>query len=128
MAQIMANMGDYIQPQSLLNLNIEAEQSQEHSTHSKDTSEEMHEEKEAEAEASQEVVEKTRVTSPEEPSQDNMNTKDVFQTENMEASQGKGTVLEEQNLTEQPSLAKETIVPPRNKKKKTNKIERLWKE
>jgi len=85
LAQILANMGEYIQPQSLLNLNIEAEKSQEHSSHSKDTSKEMHEEGEAKVEASQEVVEKTRVTSPEERSQDNTNTEYVFQTENMEA-------------------------------------------
>lgn len=60
-------MCEYIQPQILLNLNIEAEQSQENSAHNKSISEEINDEVEVGAEATQEVANQTRVTSLEEP-------------------------------------------------------------
>jgi len=44
-------MSEYIQPQSPLNLNIEVEQSQENSAHSKSISEEIYDEEQARAEA-----------------------------------------------------------------------------
>lgn len=94
LAQILANMCEYMQPQSPLNLNIEAEKSKEHYIHNKDTYEEMHDEEEAEAEAPKEIADQTRVSSPEEPSQGNANTEEVFQIENVETSQDKGTVPE----------------------------------
>ena len=61
-------MSEYVQPQSLLNLNIEVEKSQENSAHNKSISEEINDEVEVGAEATQEVAGQTRVTSPEEPS------------------------------------------------------------
>ena len=38
LAHILANMSEYIQPQSPLNLNTKVEKSQEHSAHGKNTS------------------------------------------------------------------------------------------
>jgi len=61
-------MSEYIQPQSPLNLNIEAKKSQENSAHNKSILEEINVEVEAGAEATQEVADQTRVTSPDEPS------------------------------------------------------------
>ena len=51
MAQILTNMSEYIQFQSLLNLNIELEKSQEHPSHTKNSSEEINNEEEVGAEA-----------------------------------------------------------------------------
>lgn len=123
LAQILANMSEYIQPQSPLNLNTKVEQSQEHSAHNKNTSEEINNEEEVGAKATQEMADQTRVTSPEEPSLDNANTKEMLQTEDMETNQGKGTTLEEKNPMEQPSPERiETvreIVVLREKKKKS---------
>lgn len=61
MVQILANMSEYIQPQSPLNLNIEAEQSQEHSAHIRNSSEEINNEEEVGAEATQEAAEQTMI-------------------------------------------------------------------
>lgn len=86
-------MSKYIQPQRLLNLNTKVEHSQEHSAHNKNTSEEINDEEEVGAEATQEVVDQTRVTSPEEPSLDNANIEEILQIEDVETSQGKGIAL-----------------------------------
>lgn len=118
LAQIFANMGEYIQLHSSLNLDIEARQSQEHSIHSKSASEEMNDEEEVEAETTQEIVDQTRVTSPEKPNQEDDNTEEVFQIEDMDISQGGGIIPKEQS----PGLRKEIFVPS---KKKTNEIKRL---
>ena len=120
MAQILANMSEYIQPHSLLNLNIEIEQLQENFVINKDMFEEMHVE-EAEEETPQKMAEQTRVTSPKEPSLENVIT------ESIEASLGEGTTTKEQTLAEQPSIEKGTDVPSK-KKKNTNELEKLWRE
>jgi len=79
-------MSEYIQPQSLLNLNTEAEHSKEHSACTKNSLEEINNEEEVGAEATQEVADQTRVTSPEEPSSDNANTEEMLKTEDMETN------------------------------------------
>ena len=68
LAQIFANMSEYIQPESLLNLNVEAEKSEENNAHNRTISGEIVAEVETRAETTQEKVDQTRVTSPEEPS------------------------------------------------------------
>ena len=114
LAQILANMSEYIQPHSPLNLNIEIDQLQEQVVINKDTAEEIPDE-----ENPQGTVEPTRVNSPEECSQEHGNTKEMSQTENIEANLGEGTATGEQTLAEQPSTEKGTTVPSK-KKKKTN--------
>lgn len=86
MAQILANMSEYIQPQSLLNLNIEAEQSHEHSAHTKNSWEGINNEEEVGVEAAQEVVDQNRDIPPKEPSPEHVNTEEMIQTKDMETS------------------------------------------
>jgi len=88
-------------------------QSQEHSSHNKSASEEMNVEEEVDVELTREIVEQTRVSSPEKPNQEDDNIEEVFQVENMEISQGEGTVPEEQN----PSPRKVTVVPSKKQMK-----------
>lgn len=114
-------MSEYIQPESKLNLNVEAAQSEENSAHNRNISEEIVGEVETGEKTTQEKADQTRVTSPEEPSQVDVNTEDVGQTKEMETSQGKGTVLREQNPTEQQSSVRaetvnEITVPSKKKK------------
>ena len=86
-------------------MDIQAGQSQEHSTHSKSASMEMNDEEEIEEEATREIRGQIRVTSLEKPNQEDENTEGVFQAENMEISQGEGTIPEEQR----PSPNKEKL-------------------
>lgn len=123
-------MNELIEPESLLNFNVEATESEENSTYNRSISENVIVGEETGAEVTQEEADQTINTPPGEPSRVSLNTEDVGQTGEIGTSQGKDTALVEQNLDEKPiSLRVETIsgtVVPSEKKK--NKIKTLRKE
>ena len=125
MAQILANMSEYIQPHSPLNFNIEIDQLQEQVVIGKDTAEGIPDE--VEEENPQEKTEPVKVTTPEERSQEHMKNEEVFRAENKEASLSEGMATKNQTLPEQLSIEKGTSIPPRRKNKITE-LEKLQRE
>lgn len=123
-------MSEFIQPESPLNLNVEATQSEENSSHNRCISENIIGEEETGAEVTQEEVDQTRNTPLEELSWVDLNIEDVGQTGETETSQGKNTTLGEQNPNEQPTLLRAETVSGTVvlSKKEKNKIKRLRKE
>jgi len=77
LAQILANMDDFIQPKILLNLNIGATQSTENSGHDRIISENISFKAETRAKTTQEEVNQLGDMPPGEPSQVGLNTENV---------------------------------------------------
>ena len=88
-------MSEFIQPKSPLNLNLEVDQLEENSAHTKSMTESIIGEEETGTEVTQEEADQTRSTHPEEPSRVNLNIEDVGQIGETETSQGKDTALGE---------------------------------
>jgi len=87
LAQILANMNDFIQPESPLNLNLGATQSLENSGHDRIISENVSCEVETRAKAIQEEVNQPGDMPPREPIQAGLNAENLGQIEEVEINQ-----------------------------------------